>query len=92
MALPNDVALTLSSAGISTTLTDDELAAAIRSAIANRRGYLGDITCTDTGFRIELLSPARMVFEARSPELALAWCLIYLMGERGEIGVQGFVT
>lgn len=92
MSLPTDVALALSSAGISTTLPDDELAAAIRSAIADRGGYLDTISVTDIGFQVELLAPEGMTFEGRSPELALAWCLIYLLGERGEIGVSSFAV
>ena len=83
MALPNDVALMLSSAGISTTLTGDALVTAIRSAIADRRGYLGELTVTEIGFRVELVSPHTMTFEGRTPELALAWVLIFLMRETG---------
>lgn len=36
---------------------------------------------------VELLSPERMTFEERTEEVPLAWALIYLMGEMGEIGV-----
>ena len=30
-----------------------------------------------------------LFFEGRTEELALAWALLFLMGERGEIGVRG---
>jgi hypothetical protein len=38
-----------------------------------------------------LLAPQRLVFEGRTEEGALAWCLVFLMRECGEIGVGGFV-
>jgi hypothetical protein len=45
------------------------------------------------GYRVELLYPQGMAFVGRTPQLALAWCLIYLiylMGEAGEIGTASF--
>jgi len=30
-----------------------------------------------------------MTFDGRTEELALAWCLVSPMGERGEIGARG---
>lgn len=89
-ALPLDLALALASAGIAIDAPDDELEAALRSAIADRRGYLGDVVMTDLGYRAELLSPATMLFQGRTRPLALAWVLIYLMGETGEIGLSSF--
>ena len=37
-----------------------------------------------------LLAPVRLTFEVRTPELALAWCLLYLGGVRGELGARRF--
>jgi hypothetical protein len=73
-ALPKDVALAVARAGIDLELNEDALAEAMRSAIADRRGYV-DVEVAETGWRVELLAPARMAFEGRTRELALAWCL-----------------
>ena len=64
-----------------------ERIAAIRSAIADRRGYLGELTVGEVGFAVELLFPVRQTFEGRTETMALAWALIYLMGETGDLGV-----
>lgn len=89
-ALPIDVALTLAAAGVDFNLSEDELSVAIRSAIAGRGGYHTEPELTDIGYRVELLHPDRVAFEGRTPEMALAWCLFYLMSEHGEIGIRGF--
>jgi len=59
---------------------------AYRRLGAHRIGVLGDV-----GRSIALLFPARMTFAGLTEDLALAWCPIYPMGERGEIGAQTFV-
>lgn len=89
-ALPIDVALTLAVAGVDFNLPEAQLVAAIRTAIADRRGYHTEPELTDIGYRVELLSPERVGFEGRTSEMSLAWVLIYLMGEAGEIGIGGF--
>lgn len=89
-ALPTDVALAVAAAGVDINLPGDGLIGALRSAIADRGGYFDGPVIGDVGFVVELLSPVRMTFEGRTEELALAWCLIYLMGERDEIGARGF--
>jgi len=44
----------------------------------------------DIGYQVhDLLAPQAMTFEGRTPELALAWVLIFLMGETGEIRIGG---
>lgn len=88
MSLPTDLRLALASAGIS--ITDPDLAGAITRAIGERRGYVTDPEFGDTGFVVELLHPHRASFEGRTEAIALAWCLIYLMGETGEIGIGAF--
>jgi hypothetical protein len=85
-ALPIDLALAVAAAGVDINLADEQLEHALRGAIADRSGYLDGPLVGDAGFTVELLSPERMTFAGRTEELALAWCLIYLMGERGEIG------
>lgn len=91
-SLPTDFALTLAGAGIDIHLDEDDLERALSSAIADRRGYLGEISMTETGYSVELLTPHLMTFEGRTQERALAWCLIFLMGETGEIGIGGFAV
>jgi hypothetical protein len=88
--LPVDVALTVAGAGVDVELSGDHLVAALRRAIADRRGSLGDVVLGDVGWSVQLLSPARVTFHARTEELAYAWALIDLMGETGEIGVTDF--
>src|SRR5688500_3701559 len=85
-ALPVDVALTVVAAGVDPSLPGDCLVDALRRAIADRGGYLTGPVAGDGGFVVELLSPDRVAFAGRSEELALTWCLVYLMGERGELG------
>jgi hypothetical protein len=75
-ALPTDVALAVASAGIDIELEGDTLADALRSAIADRGSHV-DVSMSDIG---------------RTRELALAWCLIFLVGEGGEIGTPGFAA
>lgn len=89
-ALPTDLALALACAGIPINAPDDELAAALRSAIADRRGYIAEPELGEIGWTVELLAPVRETFAGRTMEMALAWCLVYLMGESGEVGVGTF--
>lgn len=88
MSLPTDLRITLASAGIS--IAEPDLAGAITRAIGERRGYFAGPDVGEAGFVVELLSPERVTFEGRTETLALAWCLIYLMGETGEIGIGAF--
>ena len=57
---------------------------AIRSAIADRRGY-AHWDVDDIGWVVELLSPERQDFHGGTLEEALAWCLVWLMVD--ELGV-----
>lgn len=90
MAIPTDLALTLAGIGIPINAGDEQLESAIRQAIAERRGYFDGPEITDSGYRVELLFPERQTFEGRTPALALAWCLVYLLGSTGEVGAAGF--
>jgi hypothetical protein len=85
-----DLALALAAAGVPIAAPDDERIAAIRRAIAERRGYIDGPTLTEIGYQVELLFPVRHVFEGRTETLALSWCLVFLMGEAGEVGVGSF--
>lgn len=87
-ALPNDLALTLSRFGIPVNAPDEQLDWALRVAIADRGGYFDGPTVGFIGWTVELLAPARETFEGRTAEIALAWCLVWMLGETGEIGVS----
>ena len=89
-SLPIDLALALAGVEIDINLDDDELESAVRSAIADRRGYLGEVQMIEYGWEVELLSPDRMTFEGRTRVMAHAWCLVFLMGDVGELGISGF--
>jgi hypothetical protein len=84
------LALALAAAGVPIHAPDDERTAVIRGAIAVRHGYVGPVELTDLGLRVELLFPIRQAFAGRTEATALAWCLVYLMGETGELGMGGF--
>jgi len=71
-------------------MDDDELETAIRSAIADRRGYLGEVRLLEHGWSVELRSPIAETFTGRTRVTAHAWCLVFLMGEVGELGISGF--
>ena len=85
-----EVALAVAAAGVDPSLPGDCLVDALRRAIGERRGYVGGLVVGDAGFIVELVYPERMTFAGRTEELALAWCLVYLMGERGELGARAF--
>jgi len=72
-------------AGIDANLPGDCLIDSLRSALADRSGSITGPVVGDDGSTVELLSPERVTFAGRTEELALAWCLVFLMGERGEI-------
>jgi hypothetical protein len=88
MTLPNDLRVVIAGAGIDPTLPERELEDALRRAIAERRGYLDCWYVDDKSlWRVELLYPDRETFGGRTLAQALAWCLVWLMGSTGEIGV-----
>lgn len=89
-SLPIDLALTLAGAGVDITLDEDDLEHAIRSAIGDRRGYMGEVRLLEHGWEVELLSPVTETFTGRTRVTAHAWCLVFLMGETGELGINGF--
>ena len=86
--LPIDLALMLAGIGINIHLDEDELELTLRTEIGERRGYLGSFTVVDEGWKLDLLYPVRETFSGRTRVMAYAWCLIYLMGESGEIGIN----
>ena len=87
--MPVDLAITLANAGIG-PIDEESLEQELRRAIADRRGYIGEITLVEEGWELELLSPVREMFSGRTKAMAYAWCLIFLMGESGELGVNAF--
>jgi len=89
--LPNDLALTLASVGIDINLDEDDLIVAIKDAIAQRRGYCTEPELGEIRYSLELLYPERQVFQGRTPVIAWAWCLVYLMGAAGQIGVGAYI-
>ncbi len=90
VALPSDLAATIARAGVDVTLPERELEEAIRVAITDRRGYLDSWHCDHAGWCVTLLHPIREEYRGVTLAAALGWCVIYLMGEAGEIGIGGF--
>ena len=88
--LPVDLALTLAGVGIDVHQDDEPLEQALRAAIGERRGYLGELAIGAQGWELELLYPVRETFGGRTRVQAFAWCLVYLLGETGELGIGGF--
>jgi hypothetical protein len=87
-ALPADLSAAVARAGVDPTLPGRRLEGALRSAIADRGGYLDQWYVDDTSlWRVELLRPDRETFRARTLAEALGWCLLWVMATRGEIGV-----
>jgi hypothetical protein len=87
-ALSPDLASTIVRAGVDPTLPQRELEEALRCAIAERQGYLDCWYVDDKSvWRVELLYPDRETFGGRTLAQALAWCLVWLMGSTGEVGV-----
>ncbi|CAA9548107.1 MAG: hypothetical protein AVDCRST_MAG19-552 [uncultured Thermomicrobiales bacterium] len=83
-AVPADLAAAIARAGVDPTAEPRPLQDALRSAIADRRGYLAwDVD--HAGWVVQLLSPDRERFHGRTLEEALAWCLVWLMVD--ELGV-----
>ena len=77
--LSHNGAHTVASAGAGVELSGDCLVAALRRAIADRRGFLGAVVIGDVGVTVALLFPTRMTFAGHTQELAYAWALIQPM-------------
>jgi hypothetical protein len=88
-ALAPDLAGAVAQAGVDPTLEPRELQAALRQAIATRRGYC-DWTVDHAGWVVILLSPEEQEFYGRTLEEALAWCLVWLMAP--DLGIGPFVV
>lgn len=83
--VPSDLASVLARVGIDTTLEDRDLQNAILAAIADRRGYVTwDID--EAGWRVDLHRPERQNFHGRTLELALSWCLVWLLYDEFWLG------
>jgi hypothetical protein len=89
VSLPADLAAAVARAGVDPTLPERALEDAIRAAIADRGGYLYlDQWYVDDRslWRVLVLDPDRETFGGRTLAEALGWCLVWVMGSRGEIG------
>ena len=78
VALPGDLAAAVARAGVDPTAESRPLVAALRSAIADRRGYVSrdlDEIC----LRMNLLRPVHESLRGGTLAEALAWCLVWLM-------------
>lgn len=87
--LAPDLGAAIAQAGVDPTLEGRALQDAIRSAIADRRGYLSwDVD--HAGWVAMLHHPEEQTFHGRTLEEALAWCLVWLMAP--EIGIGQFLV
>lgn len=78
VTLPPELAGAIAQAGVDPTLEGQALQAALRSAIADRRGYVSwDVG--EMGWLVVLHHPHDATFHGRTLEEALAWCLVWLM-------------
>lgn len=85
--LPPDLAAAVTRAGVNPAADSRPLAGALRSAIADRGGYVSwDVD--EVGWVVELLRPDRERFTGRTLEEAFAWCLVWLMAD--EWGAEAF--
>jgi hypothetical protein len=89
-SLLDDLTAAIARAGVDVRLEDRSLQDAILSAISDRRGYIGEWWVDGAGWSVLLLSPVREEFRGLTLEIALAWCLIYLMSD--ELGIDQFAS
>src|SRR5215204_2544845 len=89
--LPVDLAAAVARAGVDPTLPERALEDALRSAIADRRGYVDQWYVDDLNrWRVEVLSSDRETFGGRTLAVALAWCLVGMVGRTVEMGLEAF--
>jgi hypothetical protein len=75
---PLELGGAIAKAGVDPTLEGQALQAALRSAIADRRGYVSwDLG--EAGWLVVRHYPHDATFHGRTFEEALAWCLVWLM-------------
>jgi hypothetical protein len=85
MTLPADLTATLTRTGLDPTLEDRSLQDAILSAIADRGGYLTwDVD--RAGWRVDLHKPEQQDFHGLRLEIALGWCLVWLLSDELWLG------
>ena len=85
MSLPADLAAAIARAGVDPTVEPRALRHALKAAIADPRGYVAwDVD--HIGWRVDLLRPDRESFRGATLEEALAWCLVWLMGDEWGVG------
>ena len=77
-------------AGMDVTFPERQLEDAIRVAIGERRGYIDGWDYSIKGWCVTLLFPDREEFYGTHLAIALGWCLVWMMGSTGEMGVEGF--
>ena len=88
--LPVDLAGTVAQAGVDVTPPERQHEDAIRDAIGERRGYIDGWDYSIKGWCVTLLFPDREEFYGTHLAIALGWCLVWMMGSTGEMGVEGF--
>jgi hypothetical protein len=82
---------TLAHAGVDPTLDGRALQAALRAAIATRRGSCSwNIDHAGCKWVVTLHSPEEQDFYDRTLEEALTWCLVWLMDP--ELGIGPFLV
>jgi hypothetical protein len=90
--LPDDLAGAIARAGVDVTLPERQLEDAIRHAIGERRGSIDGWDYSIKGWCVTLLFPEREQFSGTHLAIALGWCLVWLMGPSGELGIEGFAN
>ena len=88
--LPVDLAGAIAKASVDVTLPERQLEDAIRDAIAERRGYIDGWDYSIKGWCVTLLHPERLEFYGTHLAIALGWCLVWMLGITGEIGIEGY--
>ena len=69
-------------------MPERQLEDAIRDAIGERRGYIDGWGYSIKGWCVTLLFPEREQFFGTHLSIALGWCLVWMMGTTGELGIE----
>lgn len=88
--LPIDLAGAIARAGVDVTLPERQLEDAIGHAIGQRRGYIDGCDYSIKGWCVTLLYPDHEEFYGAHLAIALGWCLVWMMGRTGEIGILAY--
>jgi len=86
----SDLAGAIARAGVDVTLPERQLKDAIRDAIGERRSYIDGLDFSIKGWCVTLLYPEREEFSGTHLSIARGWCLVWMMGTNGELGITEF--